>query len=147
MLKKLEKNPWNLRGSVGVFAFSELCTTTMWTPNINQYVSLSDCLTSTCRHGLQYRLEHHNTKAHKSPHLMSVPAKLGSNWTTWTDFSVPLVSYPSPTGTLKWERNTGSQNSLIAKVFNLLWSTWQVHVTMTTKYRIGDLMVRGARTL
>ena len=38
------------------------------------------------------------------PRFMSVPAKLGTNWTPWTDFSVPLVSYPSPTGTLKWER-------------------------------------------
>ena len=34
--------------------------------NIHQYVSTSDCLTSTRRHGLQYRLEHHNTKAHMS---------------------------------------------------------------------------------
>ena len=34
--------------------------------NIQQYVSMTDCLTSARRHGLQYRQEHHNTKAHMS---------------------------------------------------------------------------------
>ena len=68
--------------------------------NIHQYVSTSDCLTSTRRHGLQYRLEHHNTKAYMSTFL-SVPAKLGTNWTPWTSLS-PWLANPPPCPQAHW---------------------------------------------
>jgi hypothetical protein len=39
--------------------------------DISNYVSLSDCKLSSRRHGKQYRVEHHRTKAHMATFFIS----------------------------------------------------------------------------